>query len=238
MIIEGFTDRAFVTGILKRLGCVSLGASGQPPPLDPWKAKVTGGQHAWESSTGAFIRVVAANNDDLEKRVRVFAATAATTPTEILLVVPDSDQNPGDAPLPELQRRLNEMKKFFTGVADVGPRAFSSTEIGHVAAGVWSEQEPGADLPATQTLERMVSASFRSVHPARFSEVTNFLTSRTAAPLPTGKEQAMALMAGWYSDRYSESFFEAVWEDAAIATDLERRLRATGTYEAFERIAA
>lgn len=27
VIIEGFTDRAFVTGILKRLGCVSLGAS-------------------------------------------------------------------------------------------------------------------------------------------------------------------------------------------------------------------
>ncbi len=48
----------------------------------------------------------------------------------------------------------------------------------------------------------------------------------------------MALMAGWFSDRYSEGFFEAVWEDDSIAAELEKRLRMTQTFEGLEALAS
>lgn len=48
----------------------------------------------------------------------------------------------------------------------------------------------------------------------------------------------MSLMAGWFSDRFSEGFFEAVWEDQSIARELELRLRLTLTYEALESVAS
>lgn len=47
----------------------------------------------------------------------------------------------------------------------------------------------------------------------------------------------MTLMAGWFSGRYSEGFFEAIWEDAAIAAQLETRLVACGTWPSMERLA-
>ena len=65
-----------------------------------------------------------------------------------------------------------------------------------------------------------------------------FLDGRAEPPPRTGKEEAMALMAGWFSSRYSEGFFEAVWEDELVAAELERRLRSTATFEAFELVAS
>ncbi len=48
----------------------------------------------------------------------------------------------------------------------------------------------------------------------------------------------MTLMAGWFSHRFSEGFFRAVWQLPEIASALETRLRATGTLQALDRIAA
>jgi hypothetical protein len=90
LVVEGFLDRAFVKGFLERRGCVSLGASGQPPPTDPWGATVKGGHYAFQTPAKAFLRVVPAQGDAaLLNTVRTFVRDASTRPVEALVMIRD-----------------------------------------------------------------------------------------------------------------------------------------------------
>jgi hypothetical protein len=44
------------------------------------------------------------------------------------------------------------------------------------------------------------------------------------------KEFAWSHMAGWYAQRGCENFYQAIWEDGATASELEKRLRASGAW--------
>src|SRR5436190_1215093 len=60
ILCEGYYDRAFWDGWLRYLGCNNDGFSpGTPgyPAADPWGSKVGGGQYAYRSKSGGFIRL-------------------------------------------------------------------------------------------------------------------------------------------------------------------------------------
>jgi hypothetical protein len=85
--------------------------------------------------------------------------------------------------------------------------------------------EPHAELPPKQTLERLVVASLREVHPERAREVATWLGSRTN-PVDEKPHKAMAYshMAGWYADHGCDDFYRHVWREPPIAAALEARL--------------
>jgi hypothetical protein len=62
ILCEGFHDRAFWAGWLRHLGCTdpglpTAGRTTRTQLLDPWNTPVTGGQYAYHSKSGQFIRV-------------------------------------------------------------------------------------------------------------------------------------------------------------------------------------
>src|SRR5947199_7771732 len=65
IVCEGYHDRAFWAGWLTRLGCtdpgLKPGSSTRKPIIDPWGDEVRGGQFAYHSQSGAFLRVVPAH---------------------------------------------------------------------------------------------------------------------------------------------------------------------------------
>src|SRR5438874_3231905 len=60
VLCEGFHDRAFWDGWLRLLGCDSAGfrpGTSGFPAVDPWGVGVRGGQFAYRSNSGAFVRI-------------------------------------------------------------------------------------------------------------------------------------------------------------------------------------
>ena len=51
------------------------------------------------------------------------------------------------------------------------------------------------------------------------------------------KEHAWSHMAGWYADAGCDEFYQAVWRDGHVVTELEARLRANGSWDAMTAIA-
>ncbi|MCU0701841.1 MAG: hypothetical protein MUC96_35500 [Myxococcaceae bacterium] len=239
VVVEGFLDRAFVKGFIERRGCVSLGASGQPAPKDPWGAQVKGGQYAFKTASGAFLRLVPAQGDAaLLKTVRVFINDAPTRPVDVLLMIRDPDVDVGVDWRGPLAGRLDNLfgaeptlvRHPTLANAFAGP----GLSIGSLAC--WVADDVSPLLPGKQTLERLVVAAVDEAHPDWSAHVAQFLAGRPSPPASSGKEAAMALMAGWFSSRLSEGFFEAVWSDDRIAEALERRLAASDTLVALERL--
>ncbi len=66
VLCEGYHDRAFWAGWLQHLGCTdpglpSGGKTSRSAILDPWNTPVSGGQYAYHSKSGQFVRVVPCN---------------------------------------------------------------------------------------------------------------------------------------------------------------------------------
>ena len=237
ILVEGFHDRAFVNGLLQRLGCLPLGASGKPPPLDPWGGKVMGGQYAFESKTKKFIRLMSIGGGGFEKKVRTWAEESKTQPIDRLLIVPDSALPPQVSPDAFIRSRRDAFGGLCEEVQYLSERSFSSRQIPRVDVGAWSATDDLVGLPPKQTLERLVCAAIATTHRDWFMSATAFVSGRPSAPPPSGKEASMTLMAGWFSRWGSDGFFEAVWQDETLARELELRLRVTETYEALEAVA-
>ncbi|MER2566228.1 MAG: hypothetical protein ABTQ32_36230 [Myxococcaceae bacterium] len=239
IVVEGFLDRAFLAGFLKRSKCTPLGAHGAPPPKDPWGAKVAGGQYAYQSPTGVFVRVVHSNGDGgIDRNVQLYAKDAITKPIDLLLAVVDPDVVAQADWLGPVKSKVRTLAAKCSGSVDSqNPRAFVVPGVGHAELGVWATDEVDPQLPQKQTLERLVVAAIADAEPARFAHVVKFLNSRPAPPPAQGKEEAMALMAGWFSWRLSEGFFEAVWEESAVAAALEARLLKSGLLPALQMLA-
>lgn len=240
IVVEGFLDRAFLAGFLKRSNCKSLGAPGAPAPKDPWGARVAGGQYAYETPTGVFVRVVPSNGDrGVDKNVELYVKDAVTRPIELLLAIVDPDVAAKTDWSGPLHSKVGNLAAKCAGTADPqNPRAFRAPGVDRAELGVWTTDEVDARLPQKQTLERLVVAAIADAQPDRFAHVVQFLNTRPVPPPAQGKEEAMALMAGWFSWRLSEGFYEAVWEDPSIAAALEARLTKNGVLPALLRFAA
>jgi len=100
---------------------------------------------------------------------------------------------------------------------------------------VWEAPDAsGPGLPDQQTLERLVCAAIVAAYPDRGPAVAQWLVSRPQAPQAGPKELGWSYMAGWYAERGCEGFYRAVWEDPAVAAQLEDRLRKAGAWRVAE----
>jgi hypothetical protein len=88
------------------------------------------------------------------------------------------------------------------------------------------------------TLEGLVCAAFRAAYPDRARAVAAWLASRPHPPEVSPKEHAWSHMAGWYATGNCDDFYQGVWRDPAVATQLEARLRASGAWRIAEALAS
>lgn len=248
VLCEGIHDLSFWGGALRRLGAKKGARS-------PYSAESRG--HS--SRTGAFIELRQQGRKpswrDLKQEL-VGAATRATS--EIVLCV-DLDLHE-DQPDFGQARRARKQDLLRVG-SDVkltdGKSPDACWDPGTLSAvfplldqpcatrlsvALWGAAcAPGAGIPRQQSLERLVCAAFVAGYPKTAVSVEHWLRSRETPPALSDKEHkavAASFMAGWFADRDYQGFFQAVWEDEQIATQLETLLQATGTWDVMARVAA
>ena len=244
ILCEGFHDRAFLSGWLKRLGCHDARRGGGAA-LDPWGKRVQGGQFAFLSPDGGFVRVVPCHGDRARivgESVPVFLAQSAVNPVRDLVVVLDADTAAGEEPplgptrdslRSMLAREGIEAREGTGGAFETA----GGTRIGSVLW--WTAEAPSPALPDKQTLERLVSAALQDRFPERAGAIAAWLAARPGAASASAKAHAWSHMAGWFADSGCDGFYEAVWSDAVGApAALEARLRQTGAWSVLTGVVA
>jgi hypothetical protein len=68
--------------------------------------------------------------------------------------------------------------------------------------------------------------------------VQNWLDTRHEPPSINVKEFVWPHMAGWYSERGCEGFYQCLWEDAKVVAALKARLQASGVWRIAEALAS
>ena len=86
-------------------------------------------------------------------------------------------------------------------------------------------------VPSKQTLERLVCSAIVAAYPERGEPVQRWLESRPNPPKANPKEFAWSHMAGWYAKFDRDPFYRALWKDAKVATELQRRLEDCGAWQ-------
>jgi hypothetical protein len=247
ILCEGFHDRAFWDGWLTHLGCSSdgfkPGTAGFPAP-DPWGSEVRGGQFAYRSTSGDFVRVRPCNGKSKilqEARIRVAQRNTKRLVRLIINVdVDTSVANPGTGPTGLRQQDvLYQMQQIDSGASlNVDGEIELDAGATRVALVRWETSDaPGPSLPNEQTLERLVCAAVIAAYPARATAVQNWLGSRPLPPTANPKEYAWSHMAGWYAEHGCDAFYANIWQDTAIANQLELRLRASRAWQVAESLA-
>ncbi len=237
VLCEGYHDRAFWAGWLKRLGCTSC--KGKMEPSDRVAVR---GQYSYHSPSEQFVRVVPCNgknNLPIEASSRLKDVCVDRPLTHLVLCV-DSDlsEDAAEDEVPTLgpQAVENLLEKFDTPVVVEAERKFTlfsgATTI-HVVR--WSTNGvamPG--VPPQQTLERLVCAAVVAAYPERGPAVQRWLDSRPEPPKPSPKEFGWSYMAGWYAELGCEAFLQKIWNDKEIVRQLESRLQAIGAWAVAE----
>jgi hypothetical protein len=240
---EGYHDRAFWMGWLRHLGCVDPGV---PPPgrtgrvdiYDPWKTKVSGGQYAYHSASGRFIRVVPCHGKTrIRPAVSIRLGQRNSKALLHLVVNIDSDATAsGVRTGPSGLQRADVDQLVRTFDPSAGVNADGEIELDGGATKValvrWEVPDPPAPgLPDQQTLERLASAVLVAAYPARAASVQDWLDRRPLPPGADPKEHAWSYMAGWYAEHGCEAFYSNLWNDPRVVAELDTRLRASGAWQ-------
>ncbi|MDD4889873.1 MAG: hypothetical protein PHU85_08060 [Phycisphaerae bacterium] len=252
ILCEGYHDRAFWDGLLRRLGCADPGLKADGTrtiPRDPWGLFVRGsGEHAFESRSKAFIRVVptGGKNNVLRFARRRLADRSSQKALPRMVLSVDSDVNVDGSPNPAAgvvtDAAVADLAREFDAAAVARSADEYALDNGATLINVirWTADDPvAAGLPIQNALERLICASILAVHPERAEPVHRWLLSRPAPPPSTGKEFAWSYVAGWYADRGDyEAFCSTLWDDPAIADQLMGRLKVSGALAIAEAIAS
>jgi hypothetical protein len=229
VLCEGFRDRAFWAGWLTRRGFAER-------RVDPWGKNVTRGQFGFAVGQ-RFLRVLPAQGDEgVLQTIEPSLAGRSTRPLDWLVVNVDSDA-PDDDDGSRRAARVESVVARFHKVGplkETGPAQYALEDGTRLGIVIWEASDaPHAELPAKQTLERLVCAATREVYPARAKAVAEWLAGR---PEPEGggcdpkhaKAFAWSHMAGWYSEHECDDFYQHVWRDDRLAAALEARLKGPG----------
>lgn len=248
ILCEGFHDRAFWAGWLEHLGCGDPGAAeaGQARRkrvLDPFGTPVEGGQFAFETSGGAFIRVVPCGGKEkvpVAARVRLLQRTSKA----IIRLVINVDS---DRPFDDTGTHSRATDRVDQVVRECDPSA-TRHESGDwlldgnrstVSLIEWQSQDRVSEgVPAAQTLERLVCSAIVSAYPQRAPCVQAWLDSRPEPPIASPKEYAWSYMAGWHAECGCEHFFRSAWTDIRVAEALRSRLVQSGGWRIAESLVA
>jgi hypothetical protein len=247
---EGYHDRAFWMGWLLHLGCVDPGS---PPPgrtgrvdvYDPWNTKVAGGQYAYHSPSGQFIRVVPCHGrTKILPLVRIRLGQRNSKALTRLVINIDSDVTASGASAASSGLQGGDVESLVRGF-DPAARLNADGEIEldggatKVALLRWEVNDPPTrGLPDQQTLERLVSAALVAAYPARAASVQDWLDARPHPPGPDPKEHAWSYMAGWYAEYGCEAFYSILWKDSRVIAELSSRLQNSGAWQIAGRLAS
>jgi len=239
ILCEGYHDRAFWAGWLAHLGCSTDGFSPNSPGYprqDPWGGKIGGGQFAFTSPSGHFLRVVPCQGKDKLRpaaRARLRERQTKTLARLILNVDPDTDAASSTPPAGIRAQDVLTLAREFDPAAQILPNGDIHLEGGATKVSLvrWEATDPPAPgLPNQQTLERLACAAVVAAYPARAGAVQSWLDARPAAPAAGPKEHAWSYMAGWYGEHGCQDFYENLWRDPRIVEELQSRLLAAGAW--------
>jgi hypothetical protein len=224
ILCEGYHDRAFWDGWLTSLGCNSAGFKpGTPgyPAIDPWGDEVRGGgQFAFRSNSGSFLRVRPCNGKTNILRQARIRLTQRTTKQLLRLVinveVDTSAAATATGPTGLRQQDVLHQVQQIDPAASMN--AAGEIEVDGGATRVclvrWEVSDPSAPgLPDQQSLERLAAAALAGAYPGRAAAVQNWLDARPIPPGADPKEHAWSYMAGWYAEHGCEAFYSTLWND-------------------------
>jgi hypothetical protein len=245
---EGLHDRAFWKWMLLSLGCRDLskraGRGGRVPVYDPFGDELPRGQFGFASASEQFVRVVPCEGKNNVLRVaRSRLGDRVSKPVRRLVICADDDTNADGSPtgtVPLSRAAIQALCQQLDPTAAVPSSGAICLDRGgtEVCVTNWSAADPpAAALPNQQTLERLVCAAIVAAHPARGTNVVEWLRLRQDPPPTDPKEFAWSHMAGWYAKNGCDDFYRCVWGDDAIAEQLRTRLQANGTWAIAEALA-
>ncbi len=240
VLCEGYHDRAFWAGWLLHLKCTDPGlpagaGRSRKPVRDPWNGLVKGGQFAFHSPSGHFVRIVPCGG---KEQVREQARLRLRNRLEWCrrLVVSVDVDVPGSSGLHGtsgilLQGLEQLVREVDAGFEKAGRRYLIDDGRTEVCAIAWQAADPPTPgLPPGQTLERLVASALLAAYPGRGPTVQRWLDSRSGGPPAGPKEHAWSYMAGWYAEFGCEAFYRQLWDDSKVARELEDRLTAAGAW--------
>ena len=241
ILCEGYYDRAFWAGWLKHLGCKKPDSG---IVRDPKGRPVTGGQYGYDTPAGGFVKVVPCHSKDmvLPQARRRLEGREADELARLVINVDSDDMADGTDPATSAvsDQSVEDLVRRFDPDSRKTPPGHFLLDAGAVEVCVvrWrADDEPADDLQNQQTLERLVCAVLRAVYPERAAPVRVWLGSRPGAQAPGPKEFAWSHMAGWYAEDGCQFFYERMWEDPEIVSELEARLRDAGAWQVAEALA-
>lgn len=244
ILCEGYHDRAFWAGWLTHLGCSDPGerpdGTGRGRVYDPWKVLVKGGEYAYRSTSGRFLRVVPCGGKNNVPRMAASRLNDHRDKAlDHLVLNIDSDRMAHDSTTSQGQPwNRSALAAWLRPLGTVeenenGDLVLDGTTI--VSAVCWEAGDPpSAGLPPQQCLERLVCAALVAAYPPRGPAVSDWLDSRPDAPVAGPKEFAWSHMAGWYAEYGSETFFRKLWLDDRAVAELRPRLTACGAWRVAE----
>ncbi len=230
ILCEGYHDRAFWKGLLLHIGCTDPSNEGRQSVVDPWKKSVRGGQYAFISPSGRFIRLVAVGGDRnlLHNQFRHRVDKRHIEKLYGLIVSADADVHNDDelirVSLPVVSQWALEIDP---SRAEIESHVVLSDET-PISVLTWmtNTAENSLGVPAKQTLERMVCSAIVAAYGERGRPVEEWLASRPNPPVhDSPKAHAFSYVAGWYAASASyEGAIASIWRDQRVAKVLVQML--------------
>jgi hypothetical protein len=259
VLCEGYHDRAFWSGWLRRLGCVDpaspLADGGRTDVLDPWGKPVRGGDYGFRSKSGEFVRVRPCHGCDgvmrearrllSEESKRVGQDPTASQLSRLVIAIdPDTcAEDEGQSTGFRHQDLQVWVRKFDPAAARSESDDFALFQ-GVVSVSLVRWETGDAEccgFPGTQCLERLVCAALVAACPTRGPAVQDWLDSRPDGPPAGPKEFSWSHMAGWYAEHGCQEFYSYLWAaqtgDGRVREELEKRLRECGAWRIAEALA-
>lgn len=236
IVCEGYDDRAFWAGLLVRLGLrdptVGHERGRRPRVNDPWGRPVVGGQFAFATAAGTFVRLQPCDGGgNVLATAAAYLDGHATRPVGRIVLNLDADRDAGADGGPDslaavhnfVERRGGQVSGDGTGTID------GALVVPVIWACEDGPETPG--VPRKQTLERLVCAAIAATHPDRAPSVERWLADPPVSAPVTHKHYSLSYLAKWYAEHGADDFFRALWRDPAVAGELERRLAARGVWQ-------
>lgn len=235
VLCEGYDDRSFWRGWLLRLGCRDPSEGGKKPINDTWGRPVRGGRFLFYTPAGSDI-VVQPFHGRARAREAVREYLGNLQPyrvSRVILNLDDDTESIAGSTHVGADELCDSIARDLNGVGD--QEKGWDIEGSLLVPVIWrcDDPDPTRGLPSKQTLERLLAAAIRAAAPSRADAVEEWLNAEPSGrKLP--KSYAYSYFAKWYIDRGAGHFYECLWQDPAVARELQQRLQSVGAWKIVE----
>ncbi len=246
ILCEGYHDRAFWAGWLEHLGCTDPGhrkGGRRGIVYDPSGRKVVGGQFAFHSRSGKFVRIIPCHGESfLRGMAKSRLKDREDRELDRLVFSVDVDTYAGEGECSGITLSDQAVEGLLQEFGEVtqdehGDRVLDDTKTTISVVRWQTDETPSPGLPDKQTLERVVCAALAETFADRPAAVQTWLDSRPDGPPAGPKEFAWSYMAGWYAEYGCEAFYRTLWEKDTVAAALKSRLESAGAWRIAQALA-